>query len=150
MNISCDVFLLNVSSGDCKYSINLPVIGQKCEITMKHEEKIILYSCDHISLFHKQIQIWSELKKHSKLWVSMKNGPKRLNRKKEENTWKRWFLIIAPRLGMGAAFWLAGFYCLLLDPGKTIINLIIFFPAFAGNTKELKQCPWAAQSYSSD
>lgn len=63
---------------------------------------------------------------------------------------KRGFLIIALRLSMVAAFWLAGFYCLLLDPGKTIISLIIFFPAFAGNTKELKQCPWAAQSYCSD
>lgn len=37
---------------------------------------------------------------------------------------KSGFLIIEPRLGMVAAFWLAGFYCLLLDPGKTIINLI--------------------------
>lgn len=58
VNISCDVSLLNVSSGGCKYSISLPVIGQKWEIIMKHEGKIILYSCDNISLFHKHAQIF--------------------------------------------------------------------------------------------
>lgn len=51
---------------------------------------------------------------------------KKIRRKKKTHM-KRGFLIIAPRLGMVAAFWLAGFYCLLLDPGKTIINLT-FFP----------------------
>lgn len=30
---------------------------------MKHEEKIILYSCDNISLFHKQTQIFISCEK---------------------------------------------------------------------------------------
>lgn len=63
VNISCDVSLLNVSSGGCKYSISLPVIGQKWEILMKPEGKIILYSCDNISLFHKNAQIFIRIEK---------------------------------------------------------------------------------------
>lgn len=99
-----------------------------------------------LASFKSKLKYLSELKNHS---ISSEAYVKKIKRKKKKHM-KRWFLIIVLGLGMVAAFWLAGFYCLLLDPGKTIINLIIFFPAFVGNTKELKQCPWAAQPYCSD
>lgn len=63
VHVSGDVFPLNVSSGGCKYCISLPVTDQKWEIIMKHEERIILYSCDNISLFHKQTQIFISCEK---------------------------------------------------------------------------------------
>lgn len=40
---------------------------------------------------------------------------------------------------------MVGFYCLLLNLGKTII-----FFSFVSNTEKLKHCPWAVGLYSND
>lgn len=94
---------------------------------MKHEEKAILYSCDNISLFYKQTQIFIRIIKPFNIISGNVKWTKKIKKEEKKKThMKRGSLIIAPRLGMVAAFWLAGFYCLLLDPGKTIINLIFF------------------------
>lgn len=93
VNISCDVSPLNVSSGGCKYSISLPVIGQKWEIIMKHERGIILYSCDNISLFHKRAQIFIRIEKP----FDIISGTVKWNKKdftkgrKRENAWRESF-----------------------------------------------------------
>lgn len=106
MNINGDVSLLNVSSGGCKYSISPPVIGQKWEIIMKHEGRIILYSCDNISLFYKHTQIFISIENPFNTvscYVKKKKKKEvreRLVRGKKANV-KRWFLTIESNVGYG-------------------------------------------------
>lgn len=114
---------------------------------MKHEGKIILYSYDNINLFHKHSQIFITTEKSfNSVGVNVKQ------------TWKAWLkgstlqecfrLIRISGLDVVEAFCLAVFYGLLLNPGKTIINLIIY--VFYNLHNWIKGASRALQPYDSD
>lgn len=59
---------------------------------MKHEEKIILYSCDNISLFHKHTQIFIRIEKtFNVISGNVKWTEKIKKEEKRKHIWKEGF-----------------------------------------------------------